>query len=50
MSEEIKYPKEVYCSGCDKVTPHIPKLGAVLDGKLVCDVCRKMNPYKKDEA
>jgi formylmethanofuran dehydrogenase subunit E len=49
MNKEIKYPKEIHCSGCDKVTPHIPKLSAVLDGKLVCDVCRKMNPYKKDE-
>jgi len=49
MSKEIKYPKEIYCSDCDKVTPHIPKLDAVLEGMLVCDICRKMNPYKKDE-
>jgi ribosomal protein L33 len=32
-----------YCTDCKKVTPHIPKLSAVMEGKLVCNVCRKSN-------
>jgi len=43
-----KLPKELYCSGCEEVTPHVPKFSAVQEGKLVCDVCRQMNPFRRN--
>lgn len=34
-----------YCTDCKKITEHTPKLSAVLDGKLVCCECYKMNGF-----
>jgi hypothetical protein len=34
-----------YCTDCKKITPHVPKLTALLEGKLVCAICRTSN-YK----
>jgi ribosomal protein L33 len=32
-----------YCTDCKKITPHVPKLTALLEGKLVCAICRTSN-------
>jgi NAD-dependent SIR2 family protein deacetylase len=37
--------KKIYCSDCKKITEHIPKLTAVLEGTMVCDECSKQNQY-----
>lgn len=36
---------KLYCTDCKKLTKHIPKLSAVMDGYLVCDKCHKMNGF-----
>ena len=41
-----KYPKKLYCDKCKKQTTHRAKLGAVLNGCLVCNVCDRMNLIK----
>jgi len=32
-----------YCPTCQKETVHIPKLGLMLQGKSLCEVCRTIN-------
>ena len=39
-------PKNLYCKNCGKVTPHRPKLDAVINGKLVCNICNIQNDIK----
>ena len=38
-----KYDR-IWCGGCLTETPHRKKLGAVMYGNQVCNVCDKMNP------
>ena len=38
--------KTLYCDNCNKETKHRVKLGAVLNGYLVCNSCNKMNEYE----
>lgn len=37
--------KKLYCKHCKKVTEHIPKLDAILNGYMVCGECSIMNHY-----
>ena len=37
--------KKIYCTDCNKVTNHIPKMDALKDGKMVCEECSHMNTY-----
>lgn len=45
LDSVINNHTRMYCFGCEKVTPHVEKLSAVLDGKRVCDECRQMNAF-----
>jgi hypothetical protein len=36
---------KLYCTGCKKITNHIPKLSALMDGCMVCNNCSKMNGF-----
>jgi len=35
--------EKLYCTNCKQKTQHTPKLSAIMEGKLVCRVCSKMN-------
>ena len=40
---------EINCRNCKKNTEHLDKLSAILDDKMVCSICRMMNPIPKPE-
>lgn len=41
-----KLPTQVYCKECGKLTEHRPKMDAVKNGNLVCNVCDTENPFR----
>lgn len=41
----MKYPKEIWCRNCGEITPHRPKMSAVLAGNLVCNQCNAENKF-----
>lgn len=45
LKEKIRQHRlELWCSKCNKITPHRSKLSAVMSGNRVCNICHKMNP------
>ena len=41
----MKTNNKLYCTGCNKVIKHTPKLSAVMSGSMVCTKCSKMNGF-----
>jgi hypothetical protein len=45
----MEYPSEIWCMECDSMTNHRPKLDAVKNGKLVCNICDRENNIRNME-
>jgi len=44
-----EYSEKLYCDKCKKETSHRVKLGAILNGCMVCNNCDKMNEINQNK-
>jgi hypothetical protein len=49
MSKIPTYPNKIFCYDCKRMQEHRPKLDAVKNGNLVCNVCDTENPINRPD-
>jgi hypothetical protein len=42
----MNIPKKIYCTKCNDITEHRPKMDAVKNGNIVCNKCDQENPFR----